>query len=66
MALLLYPLGLFAVNYIKNYYLFRGNFRYIYLFIRKSDLITELKLKRKELIDELEEGRNLFLKSEEN
>ncbi|MBT8260594.1 MAG: hypothetical protein KJN82_04710, partial [Bacteroidia bacterium] len=63
-ALLLYPLGLFTINYIKNYYLFRGNFRYIYLFIRKSDLITELKIKRKELIDELEEGRNLFLNSE--
>ena len=64
-ALSLYPLGLFTVNYIKNYYLFRGNFRYIYLFIRKSYLITELQITRKEIIKELEEGRQLYLNSKE-
>ena len=62
-ALTLYPLGLFTVKYIKNYYLFRGNFRYIYLFIRKSNLITELQITRKEIIEELEEGRQLYLNS---
>ena len=62
-ALSLYPLGLFTVNYIKNYYLFRGNFRYIYLFIKRSNLITELQITRKEIIEELEEGRQLYLNS---
>jgi glycerol-3-phosphate O-acyltransferase/dihydroxyacetone phosphate acyltransferase len=64
-TLSLYPLGLFTVNYIKNYYLFRGNFRYIYLFIRKSHLITELQITRKEIIEELEEGRQLYLNSKD-
>ena len=64
-TLSLYPLGLFTVNYIKNYYLFRGKFRYIYLFIRKSHLITELQITRKEIIEELEEGRQLYLNSKD-
>jgi len=59
-ALSLYPAGLFTINYIKNYYLIKGNIRYINLFKRRSKIIKKLKLTRQELIDEMEEGRNLY------
>jgi 1-acyl-sn-glycerol-3-phosphate acyltransferase len=60
-AMSLYPAGVFTINYIKRYYYFRGNIRYINLFIKKSNLIANLKLIRKELIEELEESRELYI-----
>lgn len=62
-ALSMYPAGLFTINYIKNYYLTKGNFRYINLFKKRGDLIKKLKLTRDELISELEEGHNLYLQN---
>ena len=59
----LYPAGVFTIDYIKRYYYLKGTIRYINLFVKKSNLITNLKLTRKELIDELEEGRELYLNS---
>ena len=52
--LLLYPMGLFTINYFVTYYKLRGTFNYLMLFMRKSDLTVQLKTKRQELIDELE------------
>ena len=52
--LILYPMGIFTINYFVTYYKLRGTFNYLLLFMRKSDLIAQLKTKRQELIDELE------------
>lgn len=52
--LILYPMGLFTINYFVTYYKLRGTFNYLMLFMRKSDLTVQLKTKRQELIDELE------------
>jgi hypothetical protein len=60
-AMTLYPTGVFTIHYIKRFYYLKGTMRYINLFIKKSNLIANLKLIRKELIDELEEGRQLYL-----
>lgn len=60
-AMTLYPTGVFTIHFIKRYYYLKGSIRYINLFIKKSNLIANLKLIRKELIDELEEGRQLYL-----
>lgn len=62
-VLSLYPAGVFTINFIKTYYLMRGSLRYVNLFLRNSNLVTKLKLERKELVDMLEEGRALFLES---
>lgn len=62
-AITLYPAGVFTIHYIKRYYYLKGSIRYINLFIKKSNLIANLKLMRKELIDDLEEGRELYLKA---
>ena len=59
-VLTLYPSGLFTVAYIKNYYQTRGILQFIKLFMRKSDLVTQLKVTRQELIDEIEEARAEF------
>ena len=60
-GLTLYPAGLFTISYLKNYFLVRGNLRYLYLLNRKSDLISDLKQTRQELMNELEEGRQLYI-----
>lgn len=54
-ALSLYPSGLFALHYIKNFYLLLGDFRYVTLFKRKSRLLLKLRLSRKELMNDLQE-----------
>jgi len=60
-AMTLYPTGVFTIQYIKQYFYLKGSIRYVNLFIKKSNLIANLKLIRKELIDELEKGRALYL-----
>ena len=57
----LYPAGIFALKYIQTFDSFKGDINYIKIFVRKSDLITSLKLRRKDLADQLEEGRLLYL-----
>ena len=57
----LYPAGLFTVNYIKKYYEVRGILKYIHLFIRKSNLITQLKSTRNQLVEELEKAKESSL-----
>jgi len=57
----LYPAGLFTVNYIKKYYEVRGILKYIHLFIRKSNLITQLKSTRNQLVEELEKAKESYL-----
>jgi len=59
----LYPLGLFTMSYIKNYYKARGTIKYILLFIRKSDIIANLKKTRKDLVNELEERKKEYLEN---
>ena len=62
-AITLYPSGIFTIHYIKRFFYILGTIRYVNLFINKGNLITNLKLIRKELIDELEEGRTLYFNS---
>ncbi|WP_370480291.1 lysophospholipid acyltransferase family protein [Tamlana flava] len=59
----LYPAGLFTLNYIKNFYLFKEKARYYQLNLNQHKLIFKLKRKRKELLDELEIGNKLYLKA---
>jgi hypothetical protein len=59
-VLSLYPLGLFTVNYIKEYFQARGTLKYIFLKKRKPDLIDEMKKTRQELVDALEFGKKEF------
>jgi hypothetical protein len=62
----LYPAGMFTMHYIKTYYRTRGTFRYIRTFIRKSDLVAEMKVRRKELVDLLENARVVYDKEVKN
>lgn len=64
-AISLYPAGLFSLDYIKNYYKFRGKIKYVTLFMHKSDLVAKLKVERQELIDELEKRKDEYLKIQE-
>jgi hypothetical protein len=41
----------------------RGTFKYVSLFMRKSDLIAKIKVTRSELVDELEQGRLEYLEA---
>ena len=59
--LLLYPTGLFTINYIKHYYQLRGTLKYVQLFMRKSNLIAKVKVTREELVAELEKGREEYM-----
>jgi len=59
----LYPFGLFTINYRKEYYLTRGNLKYLLLFMRKGTIIDELKSTRAALVAELEESKETYLKT---
>ena len=57
----LYPAGLFTINYFKNYYKVRGTVKYLRLFMQKSDLVTNLKTTRQDLVTELEIRKKEFI-----
>ena len=61
-VLLLYPAGLFCLNYIKHYYRRKGHITYGRLYRNRKTTIQKLKAMRKEILDELENGRQLYLK----
>jgi len=61
----LYPAGLFTANYFKTYYQFRGTIKYLRIFMKKSNLITDLKSIRQELVNELEQAKKEFLEQRE-
>jgi hypothetical protein len=58
-----YPAGVFTINYIKQYYLFRGSLYYLRLFIKRTEMVVKLKTMRNQLVDQLEEGRMEYLKA---
>lgn len=58
----LYPAGLFTVDYFKKYYQVRGTIKYLRIFMKKGDLIANLKTTRQELVDELELRKEEFIK----
>jgi glycerol-3-phosphate O-acyltransferase/dihydroxyacetone phosphate acyltransferase len=58
----LYPAGLFTVDYFKKYYQVRGTIKYLRIFMKKGDLIANLKTTRQELVDELEMRKEDFIK----
>lgn len=58
----LYPAGLFTVDYFKKYYQVRGTIKYLRIFMKKGDLIANLKSTRQELVDELEMRKEDFIK----
>ncbi|MAZ37994.1 MAG: hypothetical protein CL842_11135 [Crocinitomicaceae bacterium] len=57
----LYPAGLFTINYFVSFYKLQITFKYLSVFVRKSDLITRLKTDRQALIDELEKRKADYL-----
>lgn len=59
----LYPAGLFTLGYLKRFFQIRGSFRYLQLFLKKSDFIARLKITRNALVDILEQGRAEYLAS---
>ena len=58
---LLYPAGIFALAYSNRFYEVMSTHWYLRLFMRKSDLVTKLKITRQQLIDELEAGKDEYL-----
>ncbi|WP_242091989.1 lysophospholipid acyltransferase family protein [Aestuariivivens sediminicola] len=61
--LMLYPTGLFTLNYIKSFYLYKEKIRYYQLNLNHNKLIEKLKRKRRELLYELEIGNTLYAQS---
>jgi glycerol-3-phosphate O-acyltransferase / dihydroxyacetone phosphate acyltransferase len=59
----LYPAGVFTLRYIKKYFQGKDTFKYLRMFMRKTDLVAKLKVTRQQLIDELEEGKEEYLLS---
>ena len=62
-ALSLYPSGLFAINYINQWYRFQGHLTYLRLETNRKGIIRRLKVMRKDLLIELDKGRQLYEKS---
>lgn len=62
-SLSLYPCGLFAINYINQWYRFQGHLNYRKLKINKKDILRRLKVMRKDLFIDLEKGRQIYQKS---
>ncbi|NNL79318.1 MAG: hypothetical protein HKO67_02410 [Flavobacteriaceae bacterium] len=58
----LYPSGLFCLNYIKHYYRRKGHMTYGRLYRKRKTTIQKLRARRKKILDELESGRQLYLK----
>ena len=58
--LTLYPVGLFTINYIKEYFQVRGSLKFLFLKNRKKQLIQDLKVTRKNIVHELESGKTEF------
>jgi len=58
--LTLYPVGLFTINYIKEYFQVRGSLKFLFLKNRKKQLIQDLKETRKNIVNELEAGKTEF------
>ena len=59
--LLLYPTGLFALKYFREYYRVKNRIRLIRLLLNKGELMTKLAIERKEIIDALEKGKEEYL-----
>ncbi len=62
-ALSLYPTGLFAINYINQWYRLQGHYTYLRLKTRKRDQINKLHALRETLLRELDKGRRRYLKA---
>ncbi len=58
-----YPAGVFALFYIKTLYRLRYTFDFWSIWNRKKSLIFQLRQMRNELIEELEKGREDYLKA---
>ena len=65
-AISLYPAGIYAVNYVNQWYLFQGHLTFLKLRSTKEDIIKQLQANRHTLLVELDIGRKLYLKSLEN
>jgi 1-acyl-sn-glycerol-3-phosphate acyltransferase len=63
--LLLYPSGLFALEYLKEFYQLRKRLKLIWLFINRRELVTRLTIERQGLINQLENGKDEYLKGME-
>jgi len=61
-VLSLYPSGLFVVNYINRWYRFLGYLNYLRLKSSRKDSIGRLRALREELLQELDKGRQVYLK----
>ena len=61
-ALSLYPSGLFTLNYIKQYYRWKGHRTFERLYKKKKKVILNLKARREALLIELENGRQMYLR----
>lgn len=58
--LVLYPTGLFALQYLKKYFKVRGTLTYLVIFMKKSKLINQLLKDREAIITELEIAKKEF------
>ncbi|MCX2720488.1 lysophospholipid acyltransferase family protein [Lentiprolixibacter aurantiacus] len=62
-ALSLYPGGLFAVNYLNQWYRFKAYLNYLRLKAKRKEPIGRLQRLRDELLNELDVGRHSYLES---
>jgi len=65
-ALSLYPSGLYAVNYINQWYRFQGHLTYSRLETNRKGFIRRLQSMRIDLLQELDQGRQIYLKDRDN
>ena len=59
--LLFYPVGLYALYYLKSVFHLRYSLDYLFIRQKRSALILRLRAIRQELIQELEAGKESFL-----
>jgi hypothetical protein len=59
-VLALYPLGLFALHYLKTYLQVRGTIRFVFFFLKKGKIITRLMTERQAIIQELDAARKEY------
>ncbi|NNL16011.1 MAG: hypothetical protein HKO81_05150, partial [Flavobacteriaceae bacterium] len=65
-ALSLYPSGLYTINYINQWYRFRGQLNYLRLASNRKGIIPRLHALREDLLKELDNGREMYLNVSES
>ncbi|NQY68681.1 MAG: hypothetical protein HRT72_13285 [Flavobacteriales bacterium] len=63
-VLLSYPSGLFSLKYAVRFYRLKSNWKFIKIFTRDAEGISELSKLREEIIEELEKGKATYVENQ--